>query len=134
MHRRDDRRECTRVPIKLQAKVIAGETVVASGDTRDVGLGGLFVVTDRPLPVGTRCQMILHLEGADRQVFLPAGGRVVRAEAGGMGVEFTELGPDCFHHLRRLILADAPDPAAAREIPGPGGFRPQEEKPGEPMA
>jgi PilZ domain len=106
MHTTGDRREFSRVPKKLHVKVMAGDTTIDSGNTRDLSLKGLFLLTDRPLPVGTVCQLVLQLESSDSRVFMPAWGRVVRTEPAGMALEFTELGPECYHHLRNLIAAD----------------------------
>jgi hypothetical protein len=56
-------------------------------------------------------------------VFMPAWGRVVRVEADGMAVEFTEIGQECYHYLRNLIgdhaAVSATGEQGIREHPGP---------------
>ena len=46
-----------------------------SNDVRNISKGGLFLRSDRPLPVSEEVSLVLHLPGAERGVF--ATGRVI---------------------------------------------------------
>ena len=66
---------------------------------RTVGLGGMFIFEDDPLPEGTMLQLCFQLPGGKESVRARALVRV--AEVGrGMGVEFVHMNP-----TERLRLA-----------------------------
>ncbi len=62
--------------------------------TRDINAGGLFVATERPLPVDEAVQLFFRLPGASDAIRV--SGRVVRVQSkdegvAGMGIEFDQL-------------------------------------------
>ncbi len=69
--------------------------------TKDISKGGIFIATDKPLPVGSKVDLVLSLPGSAREV--KVSGEIVHivnreqgATAGydrvaGMGVQFTEF-------------------------------------------
>jgi hypothetical protein len=67
---------------------------------REVGYGGLFILTPDPLPVGTVLTLLLSVsEGEIR------AGAIVRNvfPDEGMGVEFNEVGQEAFVRLEALL-------------------------------
>ena len=64
--------------------------------TRDVSRSGVFLVTDAPLPVGSKVNvdMILTLGGRKKQnaqqAWIKASGKVLRADKQGMAVGFDD--------------------------------------------
>ncbi len=73
--------------------------------TGDLSLGGLFIVTDNPLPENTMIKMVLELDGFN----VPLAGRVVwcrpQAEQGrppGMAIELTKAPPMYHRYIRSL--------------------------------
>jgi len=62
--------------------------------TRDISMSGAFLITDRPLPVGSKVcvDMILTLAGQNRQgaqkAWIKASGKVLRNDNEGMAVGF----------------------------------------------
>ncbi len=105
-----ERRRWPRIPISLriQMRMARPGDLFHSYHIRDVSLGGLFVKTDAPRPVGT--QVALRIEFARGGTF-EAEGRVVRVVRGrdvplrdqpaGIGVEFTGMSD-----ASRALLAD----------------------------
>ena len=85
---RDDRRHGDRIPIN-QEFAAAGSTWVSN-----LSLGGVFVHTEEPLPVGANLELRFSLL-LDDPVVIAALGRVVRhsRDPQGMGVQFTSLEP-----------------------------------------
>ncbi|GAB4301777.1 MAG: hypothetical protein Kow0090_17310 [Myxococcota bacterium] len=66
--------------------------------TQDISGGGLFIRTNRPLPVGTKLRIHFMLPGVDELIY--TDGVVVRNTLNenspveeGMGIEFTEILP-----------------------------------------
>jgi hypothetical protein len=58
--------------------------------TRDISMCGAFLITDRPLPVGSKVcvDMVLTLEGRTKQGAQQASGKVLRTDNEGMAVGF----------------------------------------------
>ena len=122
-----EKREFTRAPIKLEAEVTAGETVIISDETRDVSMRGLYVLCDQRLPVGTGCRVVLFLGGRPSQVRIEATGIIARIKDSGMAVQFNEMETDSFVHLRNLVLANAADTACVeQELSGHLGLKRRE--------
>jgi hypothetical protein len=95
-----EKRKVERFDLELEAFVsIPGETDRnASGNlvTRDVSMSGVYLVTDEPLPVGSKVNvdMILTLGGRKKedaqQAWIKASGKVLRADKQGMAVGFDD--------------------------------------------
>lgn len=117
-----DRRRWPRIAVslKIQMRMARPGDLFRSYHLRDVSLGGMFVKTDAPRPVGTDVE--LRVDFARGGTF-EARGKVMRVVRGrdvpdrrqptGMGIEFTEL-PDASRVLLESILADGSPPPATR--------------------
>jgi uncharacterized protein (TIGR02266 family) len=88
------RRKALRVPSNLKVEC-AGSALTEQASTEQISEGGVFLVTERPLPVGT--PLLLRLTG-DRGETVEVEGAVVwvrRRESGGgpsgVGIEFSNL-------------------------------------------
>jgi hypothetical protein len=69
---------------------------------RTVGLGGMFIFEDDPLPEGTMLQVVFKLPGGRDTVRARATVRL--AEVGrGMGVEFIQMSPMERNRLAQLM-------------------------------
>lgn len=70
--------------------------------TRDVSIGGLFVSTKDPFPMGSEIAVALQIQTGARP--LAARGKVVYSLKGlGMGIQFTELGDDARGSLQKFV-------------------------------
>ena len=66
--------------------------------SRDISCAGVFLVTDKPLPIGTRLDLNLLLsqhelgsKSKDERINISTCGKVVRTDDRGMAVEFDKL-------------------------------------------
>jgi hypothetical protein len=106
-----NRREFTRVPLSLAADVLSEDILVLSGRTRDLSVKGLYLLSDKSLPVGMACRIALQLSGrepaASLSPLMPTiqlDGKVVRVTESGLGIEFHEIiGQESFECLHRLL-------------------------------
>ena len=117
----EERREFTRVRVPIAVELrIDGRRVRAL--LRDVSMRGASVRCGEAIDVGTRCRLVIPLEGG---AHIDADARVVRATGGGLALEIDDLrGLDSYRHLRGLVLTNAPDPdAAEREVDAHLGIR-----------
>jgi PilZ domain len=78
---------------------------------RTVGLGGMFIFEDDPLPEGTSLQLVFQIPGPAGSISVRARAAVRTAEVGrGMGVGFIQMGPDERARLAQLMKKLAPTP------------------------
>ena len=101
-----DRRSQPRAPLATQVEC---DRCMSLAFSRDVSLGGMFIETDDPLPVGSTITVRFNLGQNDRVVSATA---LVAYHAGkmGMGVTFAEIEPadrDAIHEYIRSS-ADLP--------------------------
>jgi hypothetical protein len=95
-----EKRKVERFDLELEAFVsLPGETDPSDmGNlvTRDVSMNGVYLVTDAPLPVGSKVNvdMILTLGGRKKQnaqqAWIKASGKVLRTDNQGMAVSFDD--------------------------------------------
>ncbi len=94
----EDRRTMRRFDLKLpcftRATNLRGDPVQLA--TRNISSGGAFLMTEMPMPVGTRLTMEIVICRASGSADCASGGcvrlngEVLRAEASGMAVEFDD--------------------------------------------
>ena len=95
-----EKRKVQRFDLELEAFVsMPGETSqtdMGNLVTRDVSMSGVYLLTDSPLPVGSKVNvdMILTLGGRKKQnaqqAWIKASGKVLRTDNQGMAVSFDD--------------------------------------------
>jgi PilZ domain len=86
-----DRRYAIRFPFAADAVLIDLESgKQADGVTSDLSLGGCFVCTGKPLPIGSRARMKLSRKGQVLEALVVV--RIVKPRIG-MGIEFFDVEP-----------------------------------------
>lgn len=103
MSRRQEERQHTRLPIRLEVQLTGGQRTLVSGKTRDISREGVYVFAEKPLPRGTPCQVVLLVTGPKSTLRIEVGGKVVRADDHGMAIAFTDMELDSVFHLRNLM-------------------------------
>jgi hypothetical protein len=105
-----EQREFTRIPIRRTAEIVTDAEGIVAEATRDISAKGLYVEGVSGLPAGSSCRVRLPLLGVPGTATIETDGRIVRSEPAGVAIEFTGMDLDSFHHLRNLVLYNAPDP------------------------
>lgn len=84
-----DRRYTLRYPFAADAEIFDLESgKVADGVTSDISMGGCFICTSKPLPVGTRGRLTLTRKGQSLEALVVV--RIVKPRIG-MGIEFFDV-------------------------------------------
>jgi len=96
-----DRRQSARAPVTVRVQYGTVDALF-SEFTQNINEGGLFIETEQPLGLDERVQLQFQLPGGDEPV--KVGGRVVRIEAAGMGIEFDELDREAQERINRLVV------------------------------
>ena len=86
--------------------------MVTSAETKDMSIKGVFIKTDRKIPVGALCDIEIVLTGTSSRLSLKMKGSVVRQDKSGLGIVFDEIGLDSYFHLKNLLMYNASDPVA----------------------
>jgi len=90
-----DERKIERFDLSLKAFVLAADQKGYSNSlsmrTRDVSADGVYLLTDTPMPAGTRVKidMVLPLDELKKiggKALIKSSGKVLRKEAGGMAI------------------------------------------------
>ena len=110
-----DRRSFIRIPFKTAVRIEAGGKIIRADGEFDISMNGIRVPYAGSVPDGTRCRVTVVLQATPAEVAIRAAGKITRTDEINLAVEFTELDPDSYSHLRRLILSNAKDPAKAEQ-------------------
>ncbi len=111
-----EKREFVRVPFTTEAEIRTGNQLFRSSSGMNISLNGLRIATNEPLPgEGSPCSAKIILKAFDHHIAIEAKGRIARTGQGYLAVEFTEIDPDSYLHLRHLIINNAEDPVHAEE-------------------
>jgi hypothetical protein len=122
-----NRREFTRVSVPNEAELRLEDRVI-DATLRDVSMVGAYMPSDAELPLGTKCRVVIFLDGRTGKTRIEADARVARSDAKGLAIEFEDLvGLDSYWHLRSLVVYNAQDPEQAeREVDEHIGIRRRE--------
>ncbi len=105
-----NRREMTRVPLRLDVILRSKSSPAMPGKTTDVSLKGIHIDCGNPLPVGSICQLTLLVGLQADPIRIELGGTVVRADKNGMAVEIEDVLPiDTLTHLQNIMRYNATD-------------------------
>lgn len=104
--RRRHFREKARPGRVLSVRFRAGEAPWVPAQTRDIGIGGAFIVSPVLQPVGASLTVELVLPTSDQVFVLPSVVRWSAAgEHGGMGVQFVGVDIDVLLELNEMFAA-----------------------------
>jgi hypothetical protein len=96
-----DRRYAIRHPFAADAECLDMEAgTSATGVTSDLSMGGCFVCTSKPFPLGSRVRLTLTRK--DQTVEALAVVRIVKPRIG-MGIEFLDIGEKYHGTLERWL-------------------------------
>ena len=79
------------------------ETVVATADSRNISLKGIYLVPEKKIPVDTACTLAITLTGKGSQMIITIPGKICRHDNQGMAVAFLDMDVDSFVHIKNLV-------------------------------
>ena len=77
--------------------------------TENLSLNGLFIRTERCLPVGNRVEIMLEIPSASSSSLFTVNGKVVRNDVHGMAFQFGPLDQESFSRLQTVINRKSPN-------------------------
>jgi uncharacterized protein (TIGR02266 family) len=111
-NRTGNRRKHPRASLATQ---IHCEETMTLAFARDISVGGMFVETDQPMPVGSRVTLRFNLAENDAIVVATAE---VSYQVGkmGVGVQFVEVSPEDLKRIEEYVSISQPLPEPATKI------------------
>jgi len=97
-----EKRSFSRVGFRVTA-LLQSDEVVLKGEVKDVSLHGLYLETDRQLPMGTPVEITIYLTDTSDPVVINVSGSVARNMEDGIGCVFEKIDVDSFAHLRSVL-------------------------------
>lgn len=113
-----DRRRAARIPINSEFAAMPEATYIS-----DLSEYGVFLHTPNPSPRGTKLKLRFSVL-LDDPVIVEAEGRVARQQlepTPGMGIEFTELGPEMILRINDVLSRQRPRDSGPPLAPGSSG-------------
>jgi hypothetical protein len=104
------------VHFETQVTLKAGASeIISNVNSKDISLKGMYVRSDKRLPIGTACDIQILLTGTTQQLTINLKGRIIRLDDTGLGLHFDSIDVNSFNHLKNLLMYNAPDPDAIEE-------------------
>lgn len=100
IHSIKDQRSYPRVNTPIEIDVLIGDKVIQS-DAKNMSASGVFIKSRMNPDIGTPVRMVFSLPGQARPFKLT--GTVVRIDAGGIGIYFSEMTSYAREHLDNLL-------------------------------
>ncbi len=112
-----EKRRHPRKSVRLTLGFQVGNGPRVEAESRDMSLGGMFVMTNTPAPFGASITVYLPLPGLKQEAVVKS--TVRWTEPDGMGVQFGLMGARETHALTQMLLAAPP---AIDDGKGPRSF------------
>ncbi|MCK5096970.1 MAG: PilZ domain-containing protein [Desulfobacteraceae bacterium] len=101
-----ERRKHERVKFltSISVKIDTGDKEIeVKGDSKDLSLKGLFIITNEKISIGSPCGVRIILSGTTEDVELHIKGVVARTENIGLGITFDSMDVDSFTYLKNIV-------------------------------
>src|SRR5574341_500672 len=99
-------RKFNRIHFESTATVMMGDYSF-NAKTENLSLNGLFLRTERRVPVGRRAEITFDVPSASRGSAMTLNGVVVRYDVHGMAFQFKSIDHDSFSYLKTVISRKA---------------------------
>ncbi|MBI5582933.1 MAG: PilZ domain-containing protein [Deltaproteobacteria bacterium] len=107
-----NRRRRTRVPFETRIRFfIAGQEVLSS-QTKDLSLNGVYLFSAARPALGTLGEVEISLALGPDPLRLALPGEVIRQDEKGMALQFREVTPEVFTHLKKVVDYNSGNPEA----------------------
>ncbi|MFZ5571863.1 MAG: PilZ domain-containing protein [Thermodesulfobacteriota bacterium] len=89
----------------------SGKTeILPKSRAQDISMTGIFINTEKTLPVGKDCDVQIYLKGKSSILMLIIKGKVVRSSQAGIGITFKKLDVDTYFLLNAILNNAVLDP------------------------
>lgn len=98
-----NQREYSRSPVSVSVQVRLESGVLVEGRACNISLNGLFLVTDRSLPLGSRVKVVITADNTTQKEDIVCPGMVSRLDDRGVAIEIGKINEEDMHKLYHLM-------------------------------
>ena len=109
------RRRYSRVKIDCSAWLTINNTRQKCGRVYDLSMGGVCILSEKPLELADKCVFELHENKQDSSRVYHYSARVVWKRDDRFGLEFVDIDSDSYFYLQTIVLYHADDPLEVAE-------------------
>lgn len=103
------KRILSRINFNTEAEIIWNEQKI-TGPIKNLSLNGLFLVTDKDIPVDEKVTIKISLASTHSDISVITHGVVKRHDDEGIAVQFTDMELDSFIFLRNIMIYNSGNP------------------------
>lgn len=103
-----EKRSLSRVCYNIEA-AIKYKGMDFKGEVENISLNGMFIKTQKEIPVGEIIEIIMYLTGDTSSLSINLEGIVMRSDEKGIGLQYQKVDLDSFIHLRNIISYNIED-------------------------
>lgn len=115
MSKNIEQRKYSRSPVSLLVQVRLESGVLVEGKASNVSLNGLFLETERSLPLGSPVRIHMTVGNVEEKADIVCPGVVSRLDERGVAIEIGKIDEESLHRLCGLVRATAKDNAALEQ-------------------
>ena len=105
----DDNRRFTRIPFKMNTKIVINDEDFSTDDITNLSVGGCLLPLNIEVSPGTSCQIKITLEGTTDEMAIRIEGEIVRTTPEGLAINFVRIDPESLFHLQNIVKYNSPD-------------------------
>ncbi|MFQ5508199.1 MAG: PilZ domain-containing protein [Leptospirillia bacterium] len=105
---RRDRRVHVRAAIRVRIRLSSITGVTLSGWARNISIGGLYIESDKKLPVGADCHIEIPIVDGETLHTLKPDACIRWTDDNGMGIQFTHISAADREIARKLVEGEIP--------------------------
>lgn len=109
MSKHVEKRKFTRRQVAMRVEVRLDCGVLIEGKARNVSLNGLFLETERSLPLGSRVRVKMVVSDPLGETHVDCTGVVSRLDGHGVAIELVRFAEEHIEHLEHIIYHRAPE-------------------------
>ncbi|MFH1671999.1 MAG: PilZ domain-containing protein [Pseudomonadota bacterium] len=99
----DEQRRRLRVSFQVDVELHVEGHDTINVTSKDISMKGVFIKTGEKIFQGKPCRVRISLSGASGVPPLDIKGKIARIDSNGVGVDFLEMDPETFTHLRNIV-------------------------------
>jgi len=107
----NNRRSKIRVDFQSRIAIEVLEPAIElNGDSKNLSLKGIFIETDKDVPLRARCHVQVFLSGTVSPIALKMEGVVTRKEPTGFAIGFDSMDIDTYAELKNIVRYNTENP------------------------
>ena len=108
---KENKRAKVRVDFKTRIEIdVYSSAIRLIGDSRNLSLKGIYVVTAEEVPLNARCRVQIFLSGTAEPFSIVIEGTVVRKEPAGIAISFDSMDLDDYAELKNIVRYNTEEP------------------------